>query len=56
MGSMIQNAATPLEGYLNGFVVNGFILIVSGLAGLLLIRPDTELARLRNAVLQPKLA
>ena len=56
MGSMVKNAATPLEGYLNGFVVNAFILIASGLAGLLLLRPDTELARLRNAALQPKLA
>jgi MFS family permease len=56
MGRMIQHAATPLEGYLNGFVVNGIILIVSGVAGLLLMRPDTELSRLRNTALQPKLA
>jgi MFS family permease len=56
MGSMIQNAAVPLDGYIAGFVVNGVILIASGLFGLLLLWPDTELARLRGTALQPKLA
>ena len=56
MGNIIQNAAVPLDGYITGFVVNGVILIVSGLLGLLMLRPDTELARLRGTALQPKLA
>ena len=56
MGSLIQNAAVPLDGYIKGFVVNGVILIASGLSGLLLLWPDTELARLRGSTLQPKLA
>lgn len=56
MGSIIQNAAVPFDGYITGFVVNGVILIVSGLLGLLLLWPDTELARLRGTTLQPKLA
>jgi MFS family permease len=56
MGNIIQNAAVPFDGYINGFVVNGVILIVSGLLGLLLLWPDTELARLRGTTLQPRLA
>jgi MFS family permease len=56
MGSMVQNAAVPIDGYMTGFVVNGVILIISGLLGLLLLWPNTELARLRGAQLQPKLA
>jgi MFS family permease len=46
MGSMVQRAATPLEGYFAGFTINAVILIVAGLAGLLLMWPNTEKARL----------
>ena len=49
MGSMVQRAATPLEGYFNGFTINAVILIIAGLAGLLLMRPNTEKARLARA-------
>jgi MFS family permease len=56
MGSMVQKAATPIDGYMTGFVVNAVILIVSGLLGLLLLWPNTELARLRGGELRPKLA
>jgi MFS family permease len=56
MGSMVQKAATPIDGYITGFVVNAVILIVSGLLGLLLLWPNSELARLRGGELQPKLA
>jgi MFS family permease len=56
MGSMVQNAAAPIDGYMTGFVVNGVILIISGLLGLLLLWPNSELVRLRGAQLQPKLA
>ena len=49
MGRVIQNAATPLDGYMTGFFINGAILIVSGLLGLLLLRPDSERARLMRA-------
>jgi MFS family permease len=56
MGSMVQSAAAPIDGYMTGFVVNGVILIISGLLGLLLLWPNTELARLRGTALQPKLA
>jgi predicted MFS family arabinose efflux permease len=46
MGSVIEKAATPLAGYLVGFQINGVILIASGALGVLLLRPNTERARL----------
>src|SRR3954471_15448133 len=46
MGSVIQRAAVPLDGYLTGFTINAVILVVSGLLGLLLLWPNTERARL----------
>jgi MFS family permease len=46
MGSVIQRAATPLDGYMAGFTINAAIMVVSGLLGLLLLWPNTERARL----------
>jgi MFS family permease len=46
MGSVVQHAAEPLDGYLTGFAINAAIMIVSGLLGLLLLWPNTERARL----------
>jgi MFS family permease len=46
MGSVIQRAATPLDGYMTGFTINAAIMVVSGLLGLLLLWPNTERARL----------
>src|SRR5882757_7203465 len=46
MGSMIQRAAVPIDGYMTGFTINAVILIIAGLLGLLLLRPNTERARL----------
>jgi MFS family permease len=56
MGKVIQNAATPMEGYLTGFTINAVILIASGLLGLLLLWPNTERARLLLQKPQPKFA
>jgi MFS family permease len=56
MGKVIQNAATPMEGYLTGFTINAVILIVSGLLGLLLLWPNTERARLLLPKPEPKFA
>ena len=56
MGKVIQSATTPMEGYLTGFMLNGAILIASGVLGLLLLWPNTERARLmqgRAGVPQP---
>ncbi len=56
MGSVIQRAAVPIDGYLTGFVLNGTIMISSGLLGLLLLWPNTERARLMQEEPQPKFA
>jgi MFS family permease len=46
MGSVIQHAAAPLEGYMTGYIINAVIMISSGLLGLLLLWPNTERDRL----------
>jgi MFS family permease len=57
MGSVIQGAAVPLDGYMTGFTINAVILVTSGLLGLLLLWPNTERARLLGGeVTQPKFA
>src|SRR4030088_2086538 len=56
MGSMVQRAAVPLDGYMTGFTINAVIMIASGLLGLLLLWPNTERARLMGEVAQPKFA
>jgi MFS transporter, ACS family, D-galactonate transporter len=42
MGSIIQHSITPLEGYLAIWKVSGAILMVAGVIGLLLLRPDAD--------------
>ena len=49
MGHVLQQAAIPLDGYLTGFAINGAILITSGVLGLILLRPESERARLMPA-------
>src|SRR4030088_1995000 len=56
MGSVIQRAAVPLDGYMTGFTINAVIMVVSGLLGLALLWPNTERARLMGEVPQPKFA
>jgi MFS family permease len=56
MGSVIQHAAVPHDGYMTGFTINAVILIASGLLGLLLLWPNTERARLLLQKPQPKFA
>jgi len=58
MGSMIQNASTPLAGYEQGYVILGVLLLAGGLIGLLFIRPERDRKRLAEravsaAPLQP---
>lgn len=48
MGSVVQRAGSVLDGFMLGFTINGVLLILSGLAGLMLLRPDGERARLRE--------
>ncbi|WP_454621700.1 MFS transporter [Bradyrhizobium cenepequi] len=49
MGSVIQHAGNLFDGYMTGFTINAAIMITSGLLGLLLLWPNTERARLRDA-------
>ncbi len=46
MGSIIQNAATPLAGYERGYVILGALMIAGGVIGLLFIRPEADRKRL----------
>ncbi|MFT4095773.1 MAG: MFS transporter [Rhodoblastus sp.] len=47
MGGVIQRASSEMAGYLAGFQINGAILVLSGIIGLALLRPNTERARLQ---------
>jgi MFS family permease len=55
MGSVIQRAAVPLDGYMTGLTINA-VMVASGLLGLLLLWPNTERARLVAQATQPKFA
>ena len=55
MGSVVQSAAVPLQGYVTGFMINGAIMIVSGVLGLLLLWPNTQRARFTEEAAQPDL-
>ena len=56
MGSVIQRAAVPLDGYMTGFTINAVVMVASGLLGLALLWPNTERARLASSAVQPKFA
>jgi MFS transporter, ACS family, D-galactonate transporter len=45
MGSLVQDAATPLDGFNIGYVVCGWIMLVCGAIGMALIRPEREASR-----------
>ncbi|HUN50566.1 MAG TPA: MFS transporter [Candidatus Sulfotelmatobacter sp.] len=48
-GGVIEAAATPLQGYLNGFQITALVQLAGGIIGLLLLWPASERARLRLA-------
>ena len=45
MGSLIENAATPLAGFNTGFIICGLIMLIGGVIGMALIRPEREALR-----------
>ena len=49
MGNVIEGAATPFDGYMNGYRIVATVLIVSGIAGLALLWPNSEAARMARA-------
>ena len=46
MGTVIEGAATPMEGYMNGYRILSGVLIAAGVAGLALLWPGAERARM----------
>jgi len=48
-GGVIDAAATPLQGYLNGFQITACVQIAGGILGLLLLWPASERARFELA-------
>jgi MFS family permease len=45
MGSIIESAANPLAGYYAGYEICGIIMLVGGVIGMTLIRPEREAER-----------
>ncbi len=50
MGSVVQTATTPLAGFNAGFMICGIIMLVGGLIGMALIRPERETSRWPGAM------
>jgi ACS family D-galactonate transporter-like MFS transporter len=42
MGSVVEAAATPLEGFNTGFLICGVVLLIGGVIGMALVRPERE--------------
>jgi hypothetical protein len=42
MGSVVESAATPLDGFNTGFMICGVIMLVGGAIGMALMRPGRE--------------
>jgi MFS family permease len=45
MGSVVETAATPLAGFNTGFMICGVIMLVGGIIGMALMRPERETTR-----------
>jgi ACS family D-galactonate transporter-like MFS transporter len=45
MGNVIETAATPLAGFNTGFIICGIIMLIGGLIGMALIRPERDAVR-----------
>jgi MFS family permease len=46
MGWMLDGAASPAAGFQQGFLLAGGLALAGGVAGLLLLRPETDACRL----------
>ena len=44
-GSVIETAATPLDGFNTGCVICGIIMLAGGIIGMALMRPEREALR-----------
>jgi MFS family permease len=50
MGNVIEGAATPLDGYMNGYRILAIVLITAGVTGLALLWPNSEGARMARTM------
>jgi MFS transporter, ACS family, D-galactonate transporter len=50
MGSVVEAASTPLDGFNTGFMICGIIMLVCGLIGMALIRPERDALRWTNPI------
>src|SRR6202040_1024422 len=50
MGSVVETAATPLAGFNTGFMICGVVMLVGGLIGMALIRPERDALRWTNPI------
>jgi MFS family permease len=53
MGSVIETATTPLAGFSAGFMICGIIMLVGGVIGMALIRPEREANRWLRGMPEP---
>ena len=49
MGSVIENAATPLDGFNTGFIICGVVMLIGGAVGMALIRPEQRSSALSQS-------
>lgn len=54
MGSLIETARTPLDGFHRGFVVCGLVMLAGGVIGMVFIRPEHAKTRLGAFHAQPE--
>jgi MFS family permease len=55
MGSVIESATTPLDGFNTGFLVCGVIMLVGGSIAIAFVNPERETGR-RSSAMQPLMA
>jgi MFS family permease len=53
MGSVIEHAATPLDGFNTGFIICGIVMLIDGTIAMMLIRPEREATRWTSRTLGP---
>src|SRR5580658_9267282 len=55
MGSVIETAATPLDGFNTGFTICGVVMLVGGAIGLALMRPEREARQWTGNIPEPRI-
>jgi len=50
MGSVVEAAATPLDGFNTGFMICGVVMLVGGIIAMALVRPEREAMRWANEI------